>query len=364
MTTCTDPSRTGSPALTRRLFMLGGAGATLAGLSACDLPGSKRFTRLPRLESGVTGVVIGPSAGALPGPPEIPHDLDHVIEVPGARCRVVAVQRLSALPVASLVPLGLDRPEDLAQETEEVAPATGEVFLHALLSAEPPALLPSTEAQSPATIQVRVAGSSVASIPLVDLVPHNAHTPPHGLLLSVAEDLTPEDVVVELEWDGAVQRLSLLDGSRLASEVDVVYTEPFTAAVEDNWWEREDPGEPHRRVLGGYVGPVELRDVTPDLTWAEPGTAYLGVRAQSLGPGGRWEGTLDAVILADGTEIAPSGESLPSGRDLAEVPTWFEVPREAGALTVRLQVTSEDAEWEPVDLGTEDVTVTISEVDA
>lgn len=364
MTTWIDPSRAGSPALTRRLFMLGGAGAALAGLSACEGPGSPLFTRRPRLESGVTGVVIGASVGVLPEPSEIPHDLDHVIEVPGARCRVVAVQRLSALPVASLVPLGLDRPEDLAQETEEVAPATGEVFLHALLSAEPPALLPSPQTVGPAAIDILVAGSSVASIPLVDLVPHNAHTPPHGLLLSVAEDLAPEDVVMELEWDGVVQRLSLLDGSRLASEVDAVYTEPLTAEVEDNWWEREDPGDPHGRALGGYVGPVELRDVAPDLTWAEPGTAYLGVHAQSLGPGGRWEGTLEAVTLADGTEIAPIGERLPSGYDMAEAPTWFEVPREAGALTVRLQVISEDSEWEPVDLGAEDVTVTISEVDA
>lgn len=363
MTTCTDPPRKGSPALTRRVFMLGGAGAAVAGLTACDGPGSLLPTRRPRLESGVTGIVTDATVGALPDPTAFPDDLGHVIEVPGARCRVVSAQRLSALPVASLASLGLDRPEDLEQGTEEVAPATGEVFLHAVLSAEPPVLLPAPDAPSPAAIEVRVAGSPVASIPLADLVPHNAHTPPHGLTLSVAEDVAAEDVVLNLEWDGVDQQLSLVDGTRLPSEADVLYTEPLTAEVEDNWWEREDPGDPHRRALGGYVGPVELRDVAPDLTWAEPGTAFLGVRAQSLGPGGRWEGTLDAVTLADGTEIAPWGEQTPAGPDLAEVPTWFEVPREAGALIVRLQVSAENAEGDPVDLGTEDVTVTIREVD-
>lgn len=280
----------------------------------------------------------------------------------------MTVQQLSVIPVFALNSLGLERPDDLEADVEEVAPAEGEIFLRAELVAEAPSLMPEATGRAQMlqhlTLEVLVGGTTVERIPVSDLTGADAAVQPPSLLLSVPEDAGAEDVVLALIWQGATQRLSLLDGARLPSEVDVLYTEPLAAEVEDNWWEREDDRFPEEPATAGYVGPVVLEPVAPDWTWAEPGTAFLGVRAQLFTTVGRREETVEAVLLADGTSIEPWGDGPPSGRDLAEEPTWFEVPREAGALTVRMRLAAAMGDGEPTDLGTEDVAVTISEVDA
>lgn len=280
----------------------------------------------------------------------------------------MTVQQLSVIPVFALNSLGLERPDDLEADVEEVAPAEGEIFLRAELVAEAPSLMPEatgrTQMLQHLTLEVLVGGTTVERIPVSDLTGADAAVQPPSLLLSAPEDAGAEDVVLALVWQGVTQRLSLLDGARLPSEVDVLYTEPLAAEVEDNWWEREDDRFPEEPATAGYVGPVVLEPVAPDWTWAEPGTAFLGVRAQLFTTVGRREETVEAVLLADGTSIEPWGDGPPSGRDLAEEPTWFEVPREAGALTVRMRLAAAMGDGEPTDLGTEDVAVTISEVDA
>lgn len=368
MTLRTDPTRKGAAALTRRLFMIGGAGAAVAAVASCDA--FERLTPTPpvRLESGVRGVVARSRITSLPDATAVPVDLAHAIEAPGARCRLVTVQKLSVIPVHALGVLGLDQPEDLEADVEEVAPAEGEIFLRAELVAEAPSLMPEATGRAQMlqhlTLEVLVGGTTVERIPVTDLAGVDAAMHPLSLLLSVPEDAGAEDVVLELVWEGVTQRLSLLDGARLPSEVDVLYTEPLAAEVEDNWWEREDDRFPEEPATAGYVGPVVLEPVAPDWSWAEPGTAFLGVRAQLFTTAGRREEAVETVLLADGTSIEPWGDGPPSGRDLAEEPTWFQVPREAGALTVRMRLAAAIGQEEVVDLGTEDVAVTISEVNA
>lgn len=206
----------------------------------------------------------------------------------------------------------------------------------------------------------------------------DAFTPssrPDGVtyLLQVPEDPAPEDAVLEVTTQGTVQTLSLIDGSRLSSEIEHAYTMPtavslrtaqdsadplsgsvsLTAQVPPSDEEGEDrAADDPVDVLEVSVGSGTIAPFSAEHGWADGEEVFLGL---SLGVtqvhrrGGRSVGfPLDAPTLVlelpDGERrdplAPPSGALVPPAPGPAggtRVEARFPVP--VGVRSARLLIT-------------------------
>lgn len=172
-------------------------------------------------------------------------------------------------------------------------------------------------------------------------------------LFAAPEDAAPEDYVFEVETDGIVQSLSLIDGSRVHSDVERIYGR-YEVVSMDNVHDHElyaittnDHGETDRvwvRGFGNVIAPM-----IPGLGWAEAGHIYLGfqfVPVQSMSrpnaADSEYEfedGTTYEVHLGDGSvipaeqitsDISPYSESVSIA--------WFQIPVDTQRVTVVINV--------------------------
>lgn len=351
------PRRTGAP--TRRAALgMAGAGALAALLTSCG-PGGER------MPAGVATVVadqrlVDPAWAAMP------FRSSHAIELPGVRYLVRELGTTPTLTRTEAVGLFVETPEETGEDGL-VHAAEGEVFLLAHLVSMPPLLLP----LAPRSDDLRTERFLVGD---TELEPGGDYGPMNGIagdsrfiVASVPEGAGAEHVRLEVTAAGGTQVLSLLDGSRLASPIDHLYAQSFTAEPAPRWWERRDEAVAEGRpVLAGTVYGVRVPVVHSDDTLPEPGNVVLGVQLSRVEtPSGVDETSTVSLLLPNGDEVPshsdPSATSVEPGEDDEDGSpfTWFEVPHTTESVTVRMHL-SASTEAGELDLGPEEIPVTIA----
>lgn len=182
-------------------------------------------------------------------------------------------------------------------------------------------------------------------------------------MVRVIADPGPEDAVLEITDHDKVQRLSLIDGSLLDSEVRHIYgrhllvgATPGVAAIE-----LEDRFEAEHETEGGELDRLTLETthaatspMTSRLGWAEDGEQFVGVRVrteQFYSPAFSRSRTpvpvdpsISVLRLADGTELSPVDiENAATAGDRGVFsPTedllWFAVPADLEVAHLALRV--------------------------
>ncbi|ATG50725.1 hypothetical protein CFK38_03715 [Brachybacterium vulturis] len=353
MATAAGPSRTTSgtggtaastgqsaPRWSRRAaFGVGGAGALALLLAGCG--GSARLPARTVLLSEAGG-------GPLPTTGLAPQE-GHLIELPGVRYQVRGVSLSESLPAQQAREAGLEIPD--GEELEVVRAARGEQLLVVDLDRRPPSFLPTRPVPGTYLERVLLDGVEVArpgrSAPEVE--------GPRALqiLISVPEDITPERIVLESSLDGITQRLSLLDGSRVSSDIEHVYAPRPDLEVAANWWQRT--GSDPWTFLAGTVVAGTVAAVTPDGTWAAPGSLMVSLLVCTYPTGRPGTSTL-GLVLPDGSTATPRGdhsrvfEAVEGGGE-----AWFEVPRETAGATARVELSAHGTV-----LATEEIAVTFT----
>ncbi|GAA4519156.1 hypothetical protein GCM10023160_02460 [Brachybacterium paraconglomeratum] len=323
----------------RAAFGIGGAGALALLLAGCG-----SAARLPSGTALVSEAGGGPLSTTLLAPQE-----DRLIELPGVQYRVRGMSLVESLPPDLAREAGLDIPVD--DELEEVLPARGERFLVADLDRRPPSHLP--HEALPETYIERVLLDDVE-------VARPAHSAPEvegfrslQILVSVPEGITPERIVLETSLEGITQRLSLLDGSRVSSDIEQVYAPRPSLEVAANWWQRtsEDPWT----LLAGFVVAGDVTAVTPEGLWATPETLMVSLHVCTYPGSGPGVSTL-ALLLPDGSATTPRG---PHGQAFEVADgggtAWFEVPADIASATARIELGVDGTA-----LGTEEIAVSFT----
>ncbi|MGY5765192.1 hypothetical protein ACXET9_08325 [Brachybacterium sp. DNPG3] len=351
------------PALDRRALLgrgalgLAGAGAAALALSACTADDDRTAPGiavvLPGRPSGVDGLVA------------LPDDLDHAVELPGMRCRVESSVLLDSLPRRVGAELGLPAPSLATSETW--FPADGEKYLIALVVAQGARTMALEWPEgADYTDRAVIGGTEVESV-LGPLRPYTADPlqdrGARTIVASVPADLAAADAIIEIADGDMLQSLSLLDGTRVASDIESWYAQAATAAPERRAWERDDDRLAGGPLLAGCVADVEVSPVRADGTWPADGRVVLGVALAVLVPlPGAVETSTFALVLPDGSEAEPDGDPSAAFASQGGTRIRFEVPGDLDAATVRLALSAE-IDGEPVDLGTEEIAVTITRED-
>ena len=286
------------------------------------------------------------------------------LEVPGVRYQVLRRGLVEAIPRSMAWELGfLERPEDADGGDELVRPAEGEVVLAAEIAVAWPLLLtvaPAEDAGSARTERLVLSGQE--RDPWAAPIEQGRTV---RVVAVVPADPDPEALELEVLTGAVRQRLSLVDGSRTASDVEHVYTSWVRARAEHRFWSRTLEGHGSRPVVAGAVRTVLARPVLDGGVWPALGTHLLGVGLSALAPP---HGVQDAgrltVLLPDGAEAAPVGEAGRAYRDATEPSgvVWFEVPVEAEAVTLHLELAVEREDGGTEELGTEEIAVTLETV--
>lgn len=334
--------RPGDRSATRRGLVLGGlAGLTgIAALGACTPQPTARTASGPdesSLGEHLESIGTDPVTDLAPPAPEGPGRM----ETSTGRYTLTGTHRTRTLDPALVGELRFssDPPE------QEVTAPDGEEYLFFSLEVEPHSWGPTRFARRPRFL-VRVArpgGEIVLGADWATIAQHR--------MVRVLADPAPQDAVLEVHDHERVQRLSLVDGSLLDSEVAHVYDRHRLVG--------EDPREGSIRLRDQVVAQHETEDGESDTIvlstalartapmtsrrgWAPDGEQLVGVRvaaAQYYSPAFSADRTavpvdpaVSVLRLADGTERSPVDiEDAATAGDEAgfaadESLLWFSVP--------------------------------------
>lgn len=328
----------------RAALGLGGAGTLALLLAGCG--------RSTRLEAGTAAVAppgerpldltaVGPRANPLAPP------AGQVIELPGVQYSLRASGLVTSLSALHARAIGLPIPE--GDELEDVLPASGETFLLAAVRLDRPRHLPDQELLADVVERVLLDGVELArpeDRPLAE-----ARGSDVQILVSVPEGVTPERIVLETVADGITQTLSLLDGTRMSSDIEHVYAPRPGVEVAHNWWQHSS--EVPRTLLAGTLLAGDVTVMAPDGTWAAPDSLLVSLCVSGLAQQHTQDSSLE-LLLPDGTSAARHGDhsrlfEITEGGGVA----WFEVPADLERATARLEIGLDGTT-----LGTEEIEVT------
>lgn len=358
MTLASRPAPPAERALPSRRGALGLAGIGALGLALSGCVADHR------IGSGTAVVVAEPVADGIGALEEPTGDAAHGLELPGIRYRVARCGTVPSLPAADAMRLGLPAPPDA--EAEEWAAPQGEILLIAQVAAEVPLVM---EEERPVGIEysehVMIGDQEVPTVlgPLrrSDEQFMGGVVSVKTVVASVPEGIAAEDACFEVRAGGIVQRLSLLDGSRIHSDLERWYTSRFAAEVEKVFWQREDERFGTAPVLAGYLLDATIAPMLPDGTFAAADHLMLGLEAEVLEtPDGVREISELILELPDGTAVAAHGDASATFTPRTEEIAWFEVPVDTAEVIAQVHLRIEH-EGEQVDLGVEPVTVTLKE---
>lgn len=290
----------------------------------------------------------------------IPNDHEHVIEIPGAALRVNKTYRTDSLPSSMSRYFPIEN-----TERQEIVPAPGEEFLLVQLLGSAPSFMPDSDLGGVLNTRVLVNDEEVighGSITRVDLLEYR---PQIWILVSIPEDSAAEDILLEVSDGERTQQLSLLDGSRTYSDLEEYYGDPFTASIEDTWWEfRDEAAAGDNIVTAGLVLGVQVSPALSSTGWAEPGHVFVGIDVEHVSQvRGFTHASGLALMLPDGSTIEPLDHGIGAFPDADESTTWFAVPLDTSTatLSIHLAGTFTDAETgstTDLDFGTTEAALT------
>lgn len=286
---------------------------------------------------------------------DIQASTDSLIEAPLAQVRVTQVALVTELPeeLASDVLPGVsgDGP---------VLAAEGEQFVVAVITVDDPQWHPRSSTNWPTpTADILLNGATVSGLSFgIEQGSRQQST----VLVSVPEDVSAEDLVVELASDEKYQQLSLIDGTRVSSDVEYIYSRAIEVEVAENSWEGE-----YRQITGqddhlrGEVVAGRISPVLPQHGWARPGNVFLSLEIDTRQlPGAANDLTVAYLQLEDGSTM--NVENDPSSLLLAFADeAVFQVPADARSITVVVEPSVEPgAGFSEVAFDTVEVELTLS----
>lgn len=254
---------------------------------------------------------------------EVEESADNVLQAPGTRLRVTQTALLEEIS-----------PEVAAQVSEghgetRLLPSDGEIFLLATVLIED-SQWESAEADSEGTF--RVAGNPV---PAIAFQTGSGERQQNTYMLSIPEGTPAEEAVAVLTTGDVEQSISLIDGSRVDSDVEPIYQAGTEVTVDGEGWSHEfDSWASGTHEINGQVtGAV----ITPYVDgWARPGQVFLGVDIDARDDGGSDEDiTTIQVELPDGTTVTPDNDHSSLVNRFAER-AWFQVPADAKDLILHV----------------------------
>lgn len=135
----------------------------------------------------------------------------------------------------------------------------------------------------------------------------------HTYLLHVPEDPAPEDAVLEVTTDGKVQTLSLIDGSRLSSEIEHAYAMPTAVNLRTDQ-ERADPVSGSVSVTAQVPDPAEDSD---DGSVADPvDVLEVSVGSGTIAPFSAEHGWVEGEEMILGLALGITQKHRRDGRDV------------------------------------------------
>lgn len=342
--------RTG-PTTGRRALLAGGTALALLGaLTACE--DDKGPTARSEDDLGALPTRIEPTAVAALTPEDprgLASSVTRIVLAGSERHRSLDPDRVSELT-------GRSAPEEPLEAPE------GEEFLLVALKDEEPLWTTSAFPEPPVgrVIVRRPEGEESFPVP-IDRVST-------GMLLRIVADPGPEDAVLELTELGRTQRLSLLDGTLLHTDLPDLSDRAVLSG--ENWFDQgvelvgtQDPAAEREEATdaGGATDRVTLQamhgtttPLDPVLGWAPEGAQLLAVVVQAFQqhrarPGA--EQVLLPMDLSGSRLVLPDGEErevlavqdplhAPPGKDLGtDIRLWFEIPLDLTSAEVHVAAT-------------------------
>lgn len=271
---------------------------------------------------------------------EVEESDDARLLAPGVDLRITEIAKPKTLPADVYEDVTGTAPEDEdGEEVNEVFPAKGQVFYVAAYTSDDPEWEPKSELPE-SVAGVRLAGNAAS-----ELFTTSEGTMQRGVIVvSVPKDSSPSDAVIEVETDGASQKLSLINGTRVSTDVEQVYsTVGAEATIESaETIDQEFTGwaGDAQRLTGG----VDCAFVAPWLNEEDGGEGWPGTGKIYLSVSVEWkkvEATTDddstmQITLDNGNTVKPSNDPANTLGSAFESNPVFEIP--AGTKTVTVTI--------------------------
>lgn len=267
---------------------------------------------------------------------------DAGVHAPGLAVEITeagVVPSISATVYEDIVGYAPEADED-GETPTEVRAADGHVFLVSRYETSDPEWKPRGSAPT-TNAQVKAPGAD--GWPLLNTSRDDARST-GTVVVSVPEEHAPEDAVIEIETDDAIQRVSLVDGTRTSSDVPHAYPGPREVTLVDA--EKLDATFDHwisgaSTVQGQVTGAI----ATPYLDegygqgdgWAAPEQMYLAIEVDwHLSESATYDETSILLEGPDGDVFQPIND--PKGlTDVFERSAVFQIPAELETATVVIE---------------------------
>ena len=213
-----------------------------------------------------------------------------------------------------------------------VEAADGEVFVVSVLHADDPRWEPTGEQVSGsarAETVLRVGGNPLTN-PYVSLEAGDQVT----IAVAVPEGPQADAVTVELLQDGVSQEISLIDGTRVSSDVEHIYDRPTTGKIgEGASWAEEGESRRGTITMSGQLTDGVITPFVPGQGWANPGNVFLGLNLTTQGlEGAHRDHSTIRLQLADGTTVQPESQTRGTDGPFSKT-AWFQLPVDATEAT-------------------------------
>lgn len=259
---------------------------------------------------------------------------------PGLDLRITEVAQTDTLGADVIEDLGgqLDQEEDGAP-VDSVQAADGQVFWVAKYTSDDPQWEPRGEIPD-TTATLALAGNEVAQVfSTAEGTMHRG-----TVVASLPADADPQSGVLQVETDGEFQALSLIDGSRVSSDVEHIYQAAGHQVQVDDAETFEETfegwtGDQQRltgSVSGGFVTPwLSSRDGGDG--WAGPGQIYLALSVDWAEVSATTDDETGIYVeLTDGTTVRQHDPPVYLLSPFADDPVFL-IPAETESVTVVLE---------------------------
>src|SRR5690625_4796240 len=282
-------------------------------------------------EPGVYGTVTNLDAEWR----SVPESELNYLLAPGLELRITQVAQPQSLDIATYEQItGL-----VGDGIETVVPAPGEKFLAATYTSTDPRL-PMGGGSTPQTeAALLIEGSEVAQV-----FSGSGDRQQDTIVVAIPETAEPEDVVLEAKTSSSrrsdedvIQMISLIDGSRVDTDIPQAYAIADWEAVEvsdagtmDFHYERITGAS---ETIRGSVDTAYLTPLHADHGWPRTDEIFLVIEVDE--PKNNDNESTIHVELPDGTVVQPQAENSSLVRAFSD-PMVFSVPADAGTVTVVL----------------------------